>query len=403
MADRDRGAARGRPRRLRARPGRDRRRARRGVRALGRETDLHRPALDRPARRALAGALGPKRVIPWYTNRPRQVAHAVRRWAEAIGAGDLSHDGDETLAEHVGNAVRRPVNVRDDDGRRLWTIGKDRRHSGNKIDACMAAIISWEARRDALEAGERARKHYRTFGSEMGRLRGFLAVCPTPGCPELDEAGGMCAGCEAERQRRVDARRPSSRDVATASAGAPWPAPTSTNIRSASAGPTAARTAAAGRPGKSTTSTGWGRTGRAATTRPTCRRSRSSVTRARPCASRAGSGGSGNDAAPLAGELPDDVRAGATRDSAAGGRHGSSRLCVLLLVGARDVRGGAAGVPGARLRFAEGYATGCRNSAQPGHALMVTMQPGMLPAISLNSADSAPQRSHSFGQRFTPS
>ena len=106
---------------------------------------------------------GPKRVIPWYTNRPRQVAHAVRRWAEALGAGDLSHDGDETLVEHAGNAVRRPVNVRDDDGRRLWTVGKDRRHGGNKVDACMAAIISWEARRDAIEAGERARKHYRTF------------------------------------------------------------------------------------------------------------------------------------------------------------------------------------------------------------------------------------------------
>ena len=47
----------------------------------------------------------------------------------------------------------------------------------------------------------------------MGRLRGFLAVCPTPGCPELVEAGaGLCDECEAERQRRVDSRRPSSRE-----------------------------------------------------------------------------------------------------------------------------------------------------------------------------------------------
>jgi hypothetical protein len=64
----------------------------------------------------------------------------------------------------VKNAVRRPVNVRDDDGRRLWTIGKDRRHAGNKIDGAMAAIISWEACHDSKEAGERARKHYRAYG-----------------------------------------------------------------------------------------------------------------------------------------------------------------------------------------------------------------------------------------------
>ena len=37
----------------------------------------------------------------------------------------------------------------------------------------------------------------------------FAPVCPTPGCGRIT-TGGLCAGCEADRQRRVDARRPSS-------------------------------------------------------------------------------------------------------------------------------------------------------------------------------------------------
>jgi hypothetical protein len=104
-----------------------------------------------------------KRVLAWYTNRPRQVGHAVRRWSEAF-AGDLSHDGNERFIAHVKNAIRNPVNARDDEGRRLWTIGKDGRHWGNWIDLDMAGIISWEARRDSKEAGEKVRGPYRTAG-----------------------------------------------------------------------------------------------------------------------------------------------------------------------------------------------------------------------------------------------
>ena len=39
------------------------------------------------------GRWGDKRVLPWYTNRPRQIAAAVRNYEDAVGAGDLSHDG----------------------------------------------------------------------------------------------------------------------------------------------------------------------------------------------------------------------------------------------------------------------------------------------------------------------
>ena len=101
------------------------------------------------------GRWGGRQIVPWYTHRPAQAAQAVRRYADAIASGDLSHDGSPDLVEHVRNAIRRPVNARDDEGRRMWTIGKDTRHSPRKIDAAMAAILSWEARGDAIREGAR--------------------------------------------------------------------------------------------------------------------------------------------------------------------------------------------------------------------------------------------------------
>jgi hypothetical protein len=99
------------------------------------------------------GRWGERKVLPWYTNRPRAIAFAVRRFAEALAAGDLSHSGDPTFARHIRNAARRKVNVHDDDHRQLWTIAKDRRGSPRKMDAAMAAVLSWEARSDALAEG----------------------------------------------------------------------------------------------------------------------------------------------------------------------------------------------------------------------------------------------------------
>ena len=99
------------------------------------------------------GRWGEHKVIEWFTNRPRAIAHAVRRFADAIAAGDVSHSGDPSFARHVKNAGRRKLSVRDDEGRQLWTIAKDRRGSPRKMDAAMAAVLSWEARSDALAEG----------------------------------------------------------------------------------------------------------------------------------------------------------------------------------------------------------------------------------------------------------
>lgn len=99
------------------------------------------------------GRWGEQRVLPWYTNRPRQMAHAVRTYTEAIAAGDLTHDGDPDFARHVANASRRPVNVFDDEQRQMHVIAKDRRGSPRKVDAAVAAVISWEAMRDERQSG----------------------------------------------------------------------------------------------------------------------------------------------------------------------------------------------------------------------------------------------------------
>lgn len=100
-----------------------------------------------------AGKYGDKRVIEWWTNRPRQMAYAIKAFNTALTSGDLLHDGKQDLERHVGNAVRRILRLRDDEGQPLWTIYKERSDSPHKIDAAMAAILAWEARSDALASG----------------------------------------------------------------------------------------------------------------------------------------------------------------------------------------------------------------------------------------------------------
>jgi phage terminase large subunit-like protein len=96
---------------------------------------------------------GEERVVAWRTASTRKMADAVRAYANAIVDGDVTHADDAQLERHLGNAHRRVVAVRDEKGEQLWTIYKDRPDSPRKIDAAMAAILSWEARRDAVTLG----------------------------------------------------------------------------------------------------------------------------------------------------------------------------------------------------------------------------------------------------------
>lgn len=116
-------------------------------------------------------------VEEWWTHSVRKMAFAVKDYQDALRSGTISFAGDdtpavnspvpeETMAEaflrHIGNAGKRKVQVYDagdeneagetpdhaQRGRQLFTLEK--LHETRKFDACMAAILSWQARLDAL-------------------------------------------------------------------------------------------------------------------------------------------------------------------------------------------------------------------------------------------------------------
>lgn len=102
---------------------------------------------------AWAGRHGDKRVIDWRTNRLRVVATALQAYRTAMEAGELSHDGNAQFSRHIANACRQLTNFRDEDGKPMWVIQKERPMSPLKIDLAMAGCLSWEARNDAIASG----------------------------------------------------------------------------------------------------------------------------------------------------------------------------------------------------------------------------------------------------------
>jgi hypothetical protein len=110
------------------------------------------------------GRWGAKVVLEWRTNRPRQIAYAVRAYEDAMSAGDVSLADDADFLRHLKQARRQKLNVYDDQHRQLHTLNKDRPDSPRKIDAAMAAVLSWEARGDCVAAGATKPVVYRTAG-----------------------------------------------------------------------------------------------------------------------------------------------------------------------------------------------------------------------------------------------
>ena len=100
-----------------------------------------------------SGMFGEERVLEWWTNRTKQMAYAIKSYANALASGELTHDGSPAFTRHIGNACRRTLTLRDDQGVPLWTMYKERPDSPHKIDLAMAGCLSWEARCDALASG----------------------------------------------------------------------------------------------------------------------------------------------------------------------------------------------------------------------------------------------------------
>ena len=115
------------------------------------------------------GEHGEERVVEWWTNRRKPMTAALESWDTATKEGLLSHDGDKRLERHVGNARRSNLPQRDEQGKALWLIQKERHDSPHKIDLAMAAVLSWEARNDAiaanaLTAGADASSYFARYG-----------------------------------------------------------------------------------------------------------------------------------------------------------------------------------------------------------------------------------------------
>lgn len=105
------------------------------------------------------GQHGDKRVLDWHTNRRRQVAYSCRSFQTSIRAGEVGHDGDPDLRRHIGNAYREDLpRIKDDKGKAMWMVRKERAGSPRKIDAAMAGILAWEARMDAVAAGVKKKR-----------------------------------------------------------------------------------------------------------------------------------------------------------------------------------------------------------------------------------------------------
>lgn len=96
---------------------------------------------------------GEERVIFWYTTRTKQMTAALEAYQTAMREREVCHGGDKALTRHLGNARRQDVRQRDEQGRPMYVIRKERPDSPHKIDLAMAATLSWDARNHAIASG----------------------------------------------------------------------------------------------------------------------------------------------------------------------------------------------------------------------------------------------------------
>lgn len=112
------------------------------------------------AAKAGVSAVTKKPVVQeFWTNKQDRMVKALLGYESAINSGVVTYcdfdfatgeyveHGD--LTRHVGNAGKKLLQIVDlITGKRKWILGK--LHKDRKFDACMAAVLSWEARMEVL-------------------------------------------------------------------------------------------------------------------------------------------------------------------------------------------------------------------------------------------------------------
>jgi phage terminase large subunit-like protein len=105
-----------------------------------------------------------KRVVEWWTNSRKPMSRALENYQTAIRDSSLSHDGDVRLKRHLGNSRKLELTgMKDEQGKAIWLIQKERPDSPHKIDAAMASVLSWEARTDAVALGATKRPEFQAY------------------------------------------------------------------------------------------------------------------------------------------------------------------------------------------------------------------------------------------------
>lgn len=92
-----------------------------------------------------------KRVVEWPTRNETHIYYALRAYDEAINMGEVGHDNNQALIDHIAASGKNLLNRYDDEGKQKYRLAK--RQRDKKIDAAMAAVLSWQARLDALAEG----------------------------------------------------------------------------------------------------------------------------------------------------------------------------------------------------------------------------------------------------------
>lgn len=102
----------------------------------------------------------------------RRAARAVTGYRTALENQECTWGGasGDVFRRHALNAVARPHQAHVDDGA-LHTIAKPARHSNAYIDVAVAAVLSWQARGDAVAAGWAPKPTFRAYSPAASRRR----------------------------------------------------------------------------------------------------------------------------------------------------------------------------------------------------------------------------------------
>lgn len=103
-----------------------------------------------------SAAFGEERVVEFPTNVEQRFDRAIDRFTTAAGESELSHDGDETLARHVKNAVlvkgsRKKIRPGEDETIARHYLKMAKRADKAWIDGAVASVLAHEAAAHAIE------------------------------------------------------------------------------------------------------------------------------------------------------------------------------------------------------------------------------------------------------------